>query len=491
MLTGEDDNEPGNEPDAKSDDASSSSGAAQPARLVVVSNRVGPLKDEGRAGGLAVGLADALRRRGGLWFGWSGETSPEGTSGPEKTEIHGQTALTTIDLSEEDLEGFYYGYANRSLWPLLHYRLDLATFDRQSDRIYRSVNQRFAARLSPLIDDGDIVWVHDYHFFYLGSELRQCGFKGRLGFFLHIPFCPPDILTALPSSHDLVRAMLAYDLVGFQTESDRRNFVAFCVQELDGVEGADGTVSVAGRSVRAAVFPIGIDAESFRRFAVSPEAGEHEEMLRNIARDRLQIVGVDRMDYSKGLVQRLQGFERLLEDYPENRGAVQLLQIAPLSRAELGPYVDLREELEGLAGRLNGRFAMLDWTPVQIMTRGFSRRALAGIYRAARVCMVTPLRDGMNLVAKEYVAAQDPDDPGVLILSRFAGARAELGDALIVNPYAIDDIARALQRALTMPLEERQRRYESMQAAVFTGTAARWCDSFLAKLDESAPQAVV
>ena len=454
-------------------------------RLVVVSNRVGPLTDDGKAGGLAVGLADALKRRGGLWFGWSGETSEKGTFSQEKTEVFGNTSLTTIDMTKEEVEGFYHGYANRSLWPLLHYRLDLVQFDRQSDRIYRSVNQRFAARLAPLITDDDLVWVHDYHFFYMGSELRQSGFKGRLGFFLHIPFAPPEIFTALPAARDLVRSMLAYDLIGFQTPQDRRNFANFCVHELGGEKLPGDRIRIGGRIVEASVFPIGIDAEGFARFAVSPEAGEHEEMLRDLSRGRLQIVGVDRLDYSKGLVERLLGFERLLEDYPENRGNVNFLQIAPLSRSELDAYIDLRAELEGLAGRLNGRFATLDWNPIQIMTTGFTRRALAGIYRAARVCMVTPLRDGMNLVAKEFVAAQDEDDPGVLILSRFAGARAELQDALIVNPYATDEVARALQRALTMPLAERQRRHEKMRAKVFHGTAAHWCTSFLAALESA------
>jgi trehalose 6-phosphate synthase len=456
-------------------------------RLVVVSNRVGPLDDEGKAGGLAVGLSDALKRRGGLWFGWSGDISEKGTFSPEHTEVQDQVAMTTIDMNQEDIDGFYYGYANRSLWPLLHYRLDLAQFDRQSDRVYRSVNQRFASRLAPLLAEDDLVWVHDYHFFYLGSELRQSGFKGALGFFLHIPFCPPEIFTALPASHDIVRSMLAYDVVGFQTETDRRNFVAFCIREL-GAEKLDGRrVRVGDRTVVAQTFPIGIDAQGYSRFATSPEAGEHEEMLRDLAGERLQIVGVDRMDYSKGLVERFRGFERLLEDYPENRGNVQFLQVAPLSRSELGAYVELRRELEELAGHINGRFATLDWTPIQIMTRGFTRRALAGIYRAARVCLVTPLRDGMNLVAKEFVAAQAPDDPGVLVLSRFAGARAELSDALIVNPYSTDDIARALQRALTMSFDERSHRWERMREAVFAGTAAKWCDSFLETLEAIDP----
>ncbi|WP_019996776.1 alpha,alpha-trehalose-phosphate synthase (UDP-forming) [Aureimonas ureilytica] len=454
-------------------------------RLVVVSNRVGPLSDEGKAGGLAVGLADALRRRGGLWFGWSGETSAEGTGSEYRTETHGHTSLTTIDMSVEELDGFYYGYANRSLWPLLHYRLDIASFDRSSARIYREVNRRFAERLNPLLTPDDLVWVHDYHFFFMGQELRRCGYDGRLGFFLHIPFCPPDLLSALPGSQDLVRAMLAYDVIGFQTDGDRRNFVAFCVQEL-GAEDIDGdrVRTQDGRIVRASAFPIGIDAHGFAEFAQSDEAREHEAMVRDISHGRHQIVGVDRMDYSKGLPERFRGFEQLLEDEPNQRGNVQFLQVAPLSRSELEAYAELRVELEGLAGNINGRFATLDWNPIQIMVNGFTRRALAGIYRAAQICMVTPLRDGMNLVAKEFIAAQDPADPGVLILSRFAGAVAELPEALIVNPYSTDEIAHALSRAVAMPLEERRERHEAMRARVFANTAQQWCESFLAVLDD-------
>ncbi|WAJ26989.1 alpha,alpha-trehalose-phosphate synthase (UDP-forming) [Antarcticirhabdus aurantiaca] len=453
-------------------------------RLVVVSNRVGPLDDEGKAGGLAVGLADALRRRGGLWFGWSGDTAENAAAAKEKTEIVGDTALVTIDMTEEELNGFYLGYANRTLWPLLHYRLDLAEFDRGSEAIYRGVNARFAERLMPLIDADDLVWVHDYHFFFFGAELRRLGFSGRLGYFLHIPFPPPEIVSALPAAHDLVSAMLAFDVLGFQTETDRANFAAFVTRELGGEAGEDGLLTLDDREVVARAFPIGIDAEGFERFALSPEAGEHEEMLRDIARDRVQIVGVDRMDYSKGLVERLRGFGRLLEEHPDTHGRVQFLQIAPLSRAELEAYAALRRELEELAGHINGRFATLDWTPVTIMTRPFTRRALAGIYRGARVCLVTPLRDGMNLVAKEFVAAQDPGDPGVLVLSRFAGARAELGEALIVNPHSADDLAKALRTAIAMEPDERRRRHAALRDAVFNNTAADWCETFLAVLED-------
>ncbi|WP_152048027.1 alpha,alpha-trehalose-phosphate synthase (UDP-forming) [Aureimonas psammosilenae] len=454
-------------------------------RLVVVSNRVGPLSDEGKAGGLAVGLADALRRRGGLWFGWSGETSEAGTTSEAKTEVEGDVSLVTIDMTEPQVAGFYLGYANRSLWPLLHYRLDLVRFDRESERMYRDVNREFARRLMEHISDEDLVWVHDYHFFFLGDELRKLGFRGRLGFFLHIPFSPPEMFAALPAANDMVHAMLAYDLVGFQTQNDRRNFANFCKHELHGHKEPDDYVRVGDRHIQAKVFPIGIDAESFAEFAASDEAEENAAMLRNSIGGSLPIVGVDRLDYSKGIIERFTGFERLLEDYPDRIGKVQFMQVAPLSRSEVEEYVDLRGEFEGLVGRINGRFASLEWTPVHIMTTGLSRRALAGIYRAARVCMVTPLRDGMNLVAKEFIAAQDEADPGVLILSRFAGARAELAEALIVNPFATDDVAAALERALAMPLEERQERWRAMRDKVFANTAAVWCRNFIEALEKS------
>ncbi len=452
-------------------------------RLVVVSNRVGPLTDEGVAGGLAVGLADALRRRGGLWFGWSGETSESGTNGAIKREEQGNVELATVDMTEAEIAGFYHDYANRALWPLLHYRLDLVHFGPEADRTYREVNRAFARRLMEFVSDDDLVWVHDYHFFHLGQELRRLGFKGRLGFFLHIPFSPPEMFAALPRANELVRATLAYDLVGFQTATDRRNYANYAKHELGGEKAPGDRIRVGERTVQAKVFPIGIDAAGFAAFAASDEAAEHAAMLRGSVGQALPVVGVDRLDYSKGIVERLLGFERLLETAPERHGAVQFLQVAPLSRSDVEEYVDLRGEFEGLVGRINGRFASLDWTPVHIMTTGLTRRALAGLYRAARVCMVTPLRDGMNLVAKEFVAAQDEQDPGVLVLSRFAGARAELGEAIVVNPYDTDEMAAALAQALAMPLEERQRRWRAMRRTVFGATAADWCRNFLDALE--------
>ena len=453
-------------------------------RLVVISNRVGPLSDEGKAGGLAVGLADALRQRGGIWFGWSGATTEEGSFGPLHLKSEGEVQLATVDLTPADAEEFYSGHANQALWPVLHYRIDLAQFDRRFAEAYQRVNERMGERLRPLLRPDDTVWVHDYHFMPLGQQIRAGGFDGPIGFFLHVPFPAPEVMTALPGAHRLVRSMLAYDVVGFQTAIDCDNFRRFVISELGG-EAEGDRLHADGRALRAGVFPIGIDAKRFASFATSAEATKRQKQLRAALGERMQIIGVDRLDYSKGIPERLKAFERLLHDYPENVGKVSLLQVAPVSRGDVDAYAELRRGLEELAGHINGTFAQLDWTPVRIMTRGFTRKGLAGLYRASRVCLVTPLRDGMTLVCKEYVAAQDPEDPGVLVLSRFAGAASELRAALIVNPHDAAEMAEALQRALQMPLEERKERWTEMNQRVQTGSAQAWCRDFLAALEDA------
>ena len=457
-------------------------------RLVVISNRVGPLNDEGKAGGLAVGLADALRARTGVWFGWSGKTSEEGTFGPLQTKTEGSVQLATLDMTSSDVEDFYNGFANQTLWPVLHYRIDLAGFDRRFAEAFWRVNERMGSRLFPLLKSDDLVWVHDYHFIPLGSQIRASGFKGAMGFFLHIPFPPPEVLTAVPDAYRLVRSMLAYDIVGFQTATDRANFARFLTAELGGKELEGGWIECAGRRVRADVFPIGIDAERFATFATTAEAKRRYSQIRSEILDRKHIIGVDRLDYTKGIPERLLAFQQLLKDYPENRNKVSFLQVAPLSRENVKAYAQLRRELEELAGHINGAYGLLDWTPVRIMTRGFSRKGLAGLYRASEVALVTPLRDGMNLVAKEYVAAQNPEDPGVLILSRFAGAAGELGEALIVNPFDRAEMSEALQRALRMPREERLERWQSLNKTVREGSARRWCALFLDALEATHAQ---
>ncbi len=452
-------------------------------RLVVVSNRVGPLKDTGRAGGLAVALVDALTKTGGIWFGWSGDVSEEGTFGQLKKQKTKSVQIVQVDMTQADYDDFYAGYDNRTLWPILHYRLDLAVFDRRFEQGYRHVNDRFATRLKPMLKRDDIVWIHDYHFLTMASNLRVMEVTNPIAFFLHIPFPAPEILAALPNAGSIVRAMLAYDLIGFQTKRDASNFRRFVREELGGVDLGDGRIEVGGHEVIARAYPIGIDAEAFSKFAMSPDARRNMSRLEKLLGGRQQIIGVDRIDYSKGLPERFKAFERLLEDYPENRGRVSLMQVAPPSRAELDAYIDIRRELDELTGHVNGQFAELDWTPIRFMTKSFPRRALAGIYRASRVGLVTPLRDGMNLVAKEYVAAQRAEDPGVLVLSRFAGAAEEMQEAMIVNPHSAEEVAAALQTAITMPLEERRDRWQAMFDRLCENDAVAWSNKIMADVE--------
>ncbi|NRG17207.1 trehalose-6-phosphate synthase [Rhizobiales bacterium] len=452
-------------------------------RLVVVSNRVGPLKDTGKAGGLAVALVDVLQEMGGLWFGWTGTISDEGSFGPLQTETTKNVTLAQIDMTQADYDDYYAGYANRTLWPVLHYRLDLADFGRRYEEGYRRVNERFATRLRPMLKADDVIWVQDYHFFNFAAELRAMGVNNKVAFFLHIPFPAPEILAGLPNADQLVRRMLAYDLIGFQTTRDADNFRRFVISEIGGTDKGNSVVSAGGREVLVRGYPIGIDAMGFSKLATTPDARRHTARIEKLTGGRPQIIGVDRIDYSKGLPERFRAFERLLEDYPENRGGVSLMQVAPPSRSELDAYAEIRRELEELTGHINGRFADLDWTPIRFMARSFTRRALAGIYRASRVGLVTPLRDGMNLVAKEYVAAQRAEDPGVLVLSRFAGAAEGMPEALIVNPHSTEGVAAALQAALNMPLEERRDRWQAMFDRICAQDASAWAREILADLD--------
>ena len=457
------------------------------ARLVIVSNRV-PLPSERgpQAGGLAVALADALGP-GSLWFGWSGRRSGFTPLAPRLQRADGIT-YATIDLSEADYRAFYVGLANGALWPLLHFRLGLVNFRREHYEAYRNVNRQFAQALAPLLRKDDLVWVHDYHLFPLAEELRHLGVSNRLGFFLHTPFVPPAMLHVLPRAAELLRAMCCFDVVGFHTQTFQQAFLD-CVSEILGVPTeADGSFTYAGKRVRAIVDPIGIDADGFAKTAAQAEHSAEAQRLRESLGDRALAIGVDRLDYSKGLVNRFEAFGKLLSNYPEHRRHVSFLQIAARSREDSGAYQRLRRELDRIVGDTNGRFSEFDWVPLRYMTRAVRRQTLAGFYRIARLALVTPLRDGMNLVAKEYIAAQDPRNPGVLILSRFAGAAEDLTDALIVNPYDADEIADAMHEALAMPLGERLRRYRGLRERVWETTASKYCATFLAHLEqEQAP----
>ncbi|MGP1398053.1 MAG: alpha,alpha-trehalose-phosphate synthase (UDP-forming) [Inquilinaceae bacterium] len=451
-------------------------------RLVVVSNRVAPV-DEGKAasGGLAVAMLAALKKSGGIWFGWSGEVLAKPDDQPKLFDV-GKLTYATIDLSRRDYEEYYNGFANSTLWPLFHYRLDLTEFSRRTFAGYLRVNALFAAKLAPLLKPDDIVWVQDYHLIPVGEQLRHVGSKQKIGFFLHTPFPVEQILLALPNHETLVRSLCAYDLVGFQTEADRDAFLSYLVNEAGAEILAGSTVRAFGRTLRVEAFPISIETPDIERQAAIAANARQTQRLRKSLIDRDLIIGVDRLDYSKGLPQRFHAFHCLLENYPANRGRVTLMQIAPPTRSAVKEYIEIRRELEEQAGHINGMFAEFDWVPIRYLNKSFSRRNLLGFYRSSRIGLVTPLRDGMNLVAKEYVAAQDPEDPGVLVLSRFAGAAAEMDAALIVNPYDVEGIGENLQRGLSMPLEERRERFETLIAVLRANDITHWREHFVDRL---------
>jgi trehalose 6-phosphate synthase len=387
----------------------------------------------------------------------------------------------TLDLEDGDVDEYYNGYANGALWPVFHGRTDLAAYDRSFREGSARVNQRFAEALAPRLKADDIVWVHDYHLIPLGRELRRLGFAGPIGFFLHIPWPAPQLFMTLPQHRDLAAALFDYDLVGLQTDECVAALEAYVLGEAGGTRDG-GRLRAFGGQVSAQAFPIGLDTGDFLRLSRTEAALKACDRVSAHSLFRSLIIGVDRLDYSKGIPERLLGFEHFLETHPDMARKVLYLQVAPSSRGEVEAYQALRANVLALAGRINATWAEMDHAPVLCVNRSYSRAELAGIYRAARVGLVTPLRDGMNLVAKEYVAAQDGADPGVLILSRFAGAARQMKDALIVNPHAREEMAEALAEALGMPKRDRVRRWETLMAGVSGNDVHAWRDDFIGAL---------
>ncbi len=447
------------------------------ARLVVISNRVVELGKAAQAGGVAVVMADILRARGGLWFGWNGSITedPALLSAPAKvTRSRSRSAIATVPLSREEHRNYYLGYSNSVLWPVFHNRLDLARFDAGYYGSYVDVNERFADALLPLLEPDDILWVHDYHLIPFAAALRKRGVESAIGFFLHIPVPPWQTFLAIPEHRELAHALSAYDLIGLQTTADVSNLIKFLEDGAAGRILQDGRIRIFDRELAIESFPVGIDVSEFAgTVGLSGMAPQ----------DPQRIIGVDRLDYTKGLPQKLAAFGRFLEKYPSYRGKVVLSQIAPPTRETVEAYTDIRRTLEAMSGKINGMYGELDWVPIHYIHRSAPRRRLREIYRSSRIGMFTPLRDGMNLVAKEYIAAQDPADPGVVILSRFAGAAEQLVDALIVNPYNVEEMADAIRTALEMDKPERIRRHSRLLAAIKTYDTATWHESFIAALE--------
>jgi trehalose 6-phosphate synthase len=447
--------------------------------------------DEPIAGGLAAALLPAVKGYGAVWVGSSGRVRKL-TSKDSFAEVvaFGKGALATVDLPEDHYAGYYEGFSNSALWPALHSRADLIRSTEEDYACYREINAYMARALLRFCRPDATYWVQDYHFLALGAELRRLGVDQPIGFFLHTPWAERSSMVCVPQHKHLVRAMLAYDIIGFQTDEDRHNFADYLRRELK-LTATDDAVATERGTCRLGTFPIGIDVDAFAtrsaKAVVSPEVAR----LRTSLQGNKLVIGVDRVDYSKGLCNRMRAFDRLLTVQPRLKRQVRYVQIAVPSRENIGPYKQLQAELASTVGEINGRHGEIDWTPIRYLNKGFSQASLAGFYRSAQVGLVTPLHDGMNLVAKEYVAAQNPADPGVLVLSEFAGAAKELDCALLVNPHDIDAIAQGITAAFRMSGDERRERWTAMMETLRAHSVHTWFSDFVEALAKSRGAKVV
>jgi trehalose 6-phosphate synthase len=452
--------------------------------LVVVSNRVARGKaNEPMTGGLAAALLPVVENSGAIWVGSSGRVREAMQKEPfAEIEALGTGALAMLDLPSAHYGGYYEGFANSALWPALHSRADLIQSSHGDYLSYREVNAFVARALLRFSKTDTAFWVQDYHFLSLGAELRDLGVIDPVGFFLHTPWPAANIMEGVPHHRELIEAMLAYDLIGFQTEGDRDNFTSY-LRSVAGLKfHGEIVLSPRGGRTRLAVFPIGIDPDKFAQAAAKAVTHPDVSRLRRSLNGEKLAIGVDRLDYSKGLINRIGAFDRMWTTQPALARTVSLLQIATPSRGGIDAYDKLQDEVARLVSDVNGRHGEVDWTPIRYLNKGFGQAVLAGLYRTAQVGVVTPLHDGMNLVAKEYVAAQNPADPGVLVLSKFAGAANELDAALLVNPHDIDGMADTIATALSMPLMERRMRYEAMMQKLRDHTIQQWFAEFIEAL---------
>lgn len=453
---------------------------AQQGRLIAVSNRVAmPRKGQAAAGGLAVGIQAALADKGGIWFGWNGQLARTEASDATVTSQDG-VDYATISLNERDFEQYYNGYSNRVLWPICHYLNNFILYEADDFEGYLRVNSVFARKLAPLIKPDDMIWVHDYHLIPLAAELRAAGYKNPIGFFLHVPFPSYEAFRAIPGHDYLLRALCAYDVVGFQTERDLAAFRTCMRQpEIGGEVLSDTEIRVAGGTMTVDAFPIGVDVDGLQSAAAEAvDTDAVRRMYRSLS-GRDLVIGVDRLDYSKALTQRFLSYERLLQKYPNTQSSLVYMQVAPPTRTGVRAYDEIRTELEQQAGRINGRFAEADWVPIRYLNKGIERNQLMGFLRVAVSALVTPVRDGMNLVAKEFVAAQDPADPGIPVVSSLAGASRELTDAVVVNPYDKDNVADGIASVITMDIGERRERYQSMIEVLRKNDITAWRQRFV------------
>ncbi len=473
-------------------------GATTQGRLIIVSNRLpfvaseadGRLTYTGSSGGVATGLSsylDALRSAPGtpresLWVGWPGNAVADNLRDELQHTAESRYHSHPVFLSREDMEKFYLGFCNKTLWPLFHYFPTYATFDEEQWKHYRHVNAMFADSLLGIIREGDVVWIHDYHLMLLPGIIRARAPNTQVGFFLHIPFPSFEIFRMLPSDwrREILEGILGADLVGFHTFGYMQHFLQ-CVLRLLGHDNNLGQIALPNRVVKAETFPMGIEFGKFHNALSDPEVQKEVESLRKSLPDTHTVLSVDRLDYTKGILNRLHGFELLLEEHPKFRGKVVLILLIVPSRIGVDQYEQAKKQIEELVGSINGKFGGISWTPVIYQFRNLAFEPLVALYNVSDVALVTPLRDGMNLVAKEYVASR-ADRTGVLIISEMAGAAKELGEAIQINPHYVREIARALHDALEMPVEEQQRRNLVMQNRLRRYDVTRWATDFLEQL---------
>jgi alpha,alpha-trehalose-phosphate synthase [UDP-forming] len=465
------------------------SSAIRKQRLLIISNRAPfSFRRRGRKtelvrsiGGLSSTLDDALQARGGVWLAWSGSVARghrptiRSLAAPE-----GAYRLRLLSLTDDQVSGYYHGVSNRSLWPVCHYFPTRSQFDLEEWRTYESVNRTFARAASRSMPARGITWVHDFHLALVPRMLRSLRPSARIAMFWHIPFPAPAVFSVLPWAREIVNGLLGSDLIGFHTAEYADHFLE-CARTLAGADVAfsRGEVVQHGRRTRVSSFPLGVEAEQFDRYGADAALLKEVAKLRAAVGTERIMLGVDRLDYTKGIVQRLTAYETFLLEHPEWHGRVCLVQIQVPSRESVPEYRALREEIDRIVGRITGRLSTAEWTPVRYLCHGFSRRELAVFYRAADALLVTPLRDGMNLVAQEFVATR-ADEDGVLILSRFAGAAERLREALIVNPYDVNGLCRAIERALAMKRAERQTGMRAMRRRVMSEHMQWWLGWFLA-----------
>ena len=461
-------------------------------RLLVVSNRLpivlnktdsGWVSQPG-SGGLITALTPVLKQRGGLWIGWPGATGDDDLT--DTLTQAGQDAgfnFAPVAMTEKERDDFYYGFSNEIIWPLFHDLHMRCNYDPAYWDAYRTVNRKFAQAIKENLQEDDFIWVHDYHLMHVAKELREAGVQQRIGFFLHIPFPPPEIFLKLPWRFDVLQALLEFDVLGFQTQGYRHSFTQCIRSVMPGFSvrghGRIVTTKTPQRDVQIGVFPISIDFDEFANHAASEEVTQLTQLVYDSYPDTRIVLGVDRLDYTKGIPERLRAFGRALERFPDMREKVTLVQVVVPSRTAIDEYQDLKSEIEQLVGKINGQFTASGWVPIHYIFRSLDRANLLSFYRAADIMAVTPLRDGMNLVAKEYCACRTDND-GVLILSEFAGTAAAMHrGALLVNPHDREGMAESFYHAYLMEEEEQRIRMSGLRQQIHTHDVFWWLEMFL------------